>query len=221
MQATVDFAGSLSEEDRRGVIKACTRRKFRAGDTLFHEGDPGDTLHLLMKGHVAIRMTTALGDNVTLAVMGPGDNFGEQALLADRSVRTASAVALDAVETLALHRREFDALRATNPRVDRFLVSVLAAQVRRLSGQLVDALHASVETRVARRLHDLARIYSTGELPIEVPITQEDLASMTGATRPTVNRALQDLAAGRIVALARGRTQILDPERLAKLASQG
>jgi CRP/FNR family cyclic AMP-dependent transcriptional regulator len=221
MAATIGFVDSLPDDDRRVVIQACTRRKFRSGDTLFHEGDPGDTLHLLVKGHVAIRVTTPLGETVTLAVMGPNDSFGEQALVGESSVRTASAVALDAVETLALHRRDFDALRATNARVDRFLVAVLAAQVRRLSGQVVDALHATAESRVARRLHDLAGIYSSGETPIDVPITQEDLASMSGATRPTVNRALHELAAGGVVALSRCRIQIVDPARLAKLAGRG
>src|SRR4051812_5777117 len=86
----------LAPDDRTRLLAAARRRRFRKGDTLFHEGDPGDALHLVEKGHVAIQTTTLLGDVATLNVLGPGDVFGEQALIAPEAVRTASAVALEA-----------------------------------------------------------------------------------------------------------------------------
>ena len=112
------------------------RRSFRKGDTLFHEGEPGDSLHVIEKGHVAIRVSTRMGDVVTLTVLGAGASFGEQALLDPRAIRTASAITLDPVETRVLHRKDFDELRATVPVVERFLTHLLAAQVRRLSEHL-------------------------------------------------------------------------------------
>ncbi len=210
---------SLDEATRRGVISASTRRRFRKGETLFHEGDPGDTLHLIDKGHVAIRVSTALGETATLAVLGPGSSFGEQALLTSESRRTASAVALDQVETLALHRNDVEALRGRVPHVDRLLVLVLAEQVRRLSGQVVDARHASVPVRVARVLRELVAVWGarSGTI-VEIPLTQEDLASLVGITRPTMNRALQELVDRDVVELARGKLRILDVEALASRA---
>lgn len=200
----------LDESARRQVVAASTRRRFRKGDTLFFAGDPGDTLHLLAKGHVAIRIDTALGDTSTLAILGPGSSFGEQVFLAPDARRTATAVAMDAVETLSLSRGDFEALRDKNPKVDRLLILVLAEQVRRLSAQLIDARHSSVSVRVARVLRDLVQSWGDVDGASDIPITQDELASLTGVTRPTMNRALQELVDKGAIALSRGKLTILD-----------
>ena len=212
------FLIGFDPEQRQAVLRLANRRRFSKGDNVFHEGDPGDTLHLLMKGFVAIRVTTPMGETATLTVLGPGEFFGEQALLSSTAVRTASAVALDAVETMTLGSRHFEELRATDPRVDRLLVAVLGAQVRRLSTQLLEALYQSAEIRVVRRLHELTEVFSgqASEGPVSIPVTQEDLSTMAGTTRPTANRVLHDLAALGVVELARGRIVVLDPAGLAK-----
>lgn len=200
----------LIADDRRVLLSKMTRRTFRKLDTLFHEGDPGDTLHTIVKGHVAIRCSTPAGDVATLTVLGTGASFGEQALLSTDSVRTASAVALDVVETRALHRNEFDALRRANPTVERFLTEALAAQVRRLSAQLVEALYVPADTRVVRRVVMLADLYVDGQGPINVPLRQDDVASMAGTARPTANRVLKQLESDGLISLARGRLEVLD-----------
>ena len=122
------------------------RRSYRRGETLFHAGDPGDSLHLIDKGRVAIRASSRAGDEAILVVLGRGDSFGEQALLNPTATRTASAVALESVETRVLLRTDFTELRREQPSVERFLVEVLAAQVRRLSDQLMEALYLPVES---------------------------------------------------------------------------
>ena len=152
----------LSDDDRRALLARMTRRRYRRGDTLFHEGDPGDTLHVIDKGRVAIRTTTSLGDVATLTVLGPPSMFGEQALVSGDARRTASAVALDDVETRMLHRGDFETLLAEHPRVERFVVQLLAAQVRRLTAELVEALYVSADRRVVRRLVDVAASTATG-----------------------------------------------------------
>lgn len=214
------FLAGLEPEQRRAVLSRTTRRRYHKGDTIFHEGDPGDTLHLVSKGFVFIRVTTSMGETVTLTVLGAGDFFGEQALLSPDSVRTASAVAFDDVETMTLGFAHFEELRRTDPRVNRLLIAVLAAQVRRLSDRLVEALYASADTRVMRRLHELAELFRVADSvgPVTIPVTQSDLASMAGTTRPTANRVLQELVTAGIVELARGRIEVADPARLAKLA---
>lgn len=214
------FLAGLEPEQRRAVLLRTTRRRYRKGDTIFHEGDPGSTLHLLSKGFVAIRITTPMGDAVTLTVLGPNDFFGEQALLSPDSVRTASAVAIDDVETITLGYQHFEELRRSDPRVDQLLVAVLAAQVRRLSSRLLEALYSSADTRVSRRLHELADLFEGGAKGkgVTVPVTQADLASMAGTTRPTTNRVLQELVAAGVVELSRGQIVVIDQAALARSA---
>jgi CRP/FNR family cyclic AMP-dependent transcriptional regulator len=206
--------------DRQELVAASRRRTFARNETLFHEGDPGDTLHLVRKGYVAIRASTELGDVVTLAVLGPGEAFGELALLAEDATRTASAVALDAVETLSWRRNQVQELRDRSPDVDRFLIEILTEQVRRLSGRLVEALHLPAELRVLRRLAGLADLYDPTSEVVVVPVTQEDLASLAGTTRPTVNRVLKDAESAGLVELSRGRTTVVDRVGLAKRANR-
>jgi CRP-like cAMP-binding protein len=204
------------------VIAKMIRRSYGRGENLFLQGDLGHSVHIIERGCVAIRTSTPAGDEVTLAVLGVGDFFGEQSLIADEARRTASAVALDPVETLTLHRRDFDDLCRTHPSVMGFLVRLLASQVRRLSDQMLDVLFVPVDDRVVRslaRLTDFFRPDRAGH--IEVPIRQEDLASIAGTTRPTTNRVLRRLEHDGVVTLHRGRTTIVDPTALRSMQPQG
>jgi CRP-like cAMP-binding protein len=205
----------LSAEDRQRIVSAARRRRFARNEVVFHEGDPGDTLHLLATGHVAVRATTPLGDVATLTVLGPGEVFGELALVTGLH-RTATIVALEPATTLALDRAQFDALRDADPTLDRFLIDLLAADVTRLSEQLLEALFVPVEKRVLRRLLRLAGQYGDGSAGTVIPLTQEDLATMAGTTRPTANRVLRDAETAGALRIGRARLEILDPARLAR-----
>ena len=205
----------IPEDDRRRVLTATRRRRFGRREVLFHEGDPGDTVHLIDRGRVAVRMTTPLGDVATLNVRGAGEVVGELALLDPASRRTASVVALEPTETLALHRDEFSEIRKRHPSVDRFLVAILATEVQRLSGLLAEALYVPVDARVLRRLLDLTELYaSDGRDPIEIPFTQEELGSIAGTSRATVNRVLGEAEADGAIEVRRGRILVLDAARL-------
>lgn len=103
-------------------------------------------MHLIDKGHVAVRLTTPAGEVATLRILGPGDLFGELAVL-DPGPRMATTVALDAVETLSLHRTVVDQLRADHTSVDRVLLTASQREVRRLSAALSEVLYTSVPTR--------------------------------------------------------------------------
>jgi CRP-like cAMP-binding protein len=210
--------GGLAAEDRRRIVQAARRRRYARHEVVFHEGDPGDTLHLLAAGHMAVRITTPLGDTATLTVLGPGDAFGELALLAADARRTATVVALEASETLALRRDQFEELRREQPAFDRLLIELLAADVTRLSERLLEALYIPADKRVLRRLLGLAGQYGDGSAGTVVPFTQEDLATMAGTTRPTANRILNDAETAGLVRIGRARIEILDPERLARSA---
>jgi CRP/FNR family transcriptional regulator, cyclic AMP receptor protein len=208
----------LPEEDRRRVLQAARRRRYAHHEVIFHEGDPGDTLHLIAKGRVAVAVATLLGDTTTLSVLGAGQFFGELALVGNQPVRTATVTALEPTETLTLRQQQFDQLRRDHPTIDRFLVALLAEQVKRLSTQLLEALFVDAETRVLRRLLDLAQEYGQGQSGTIIPLTQEDIATMAGTTRPTTNRVLRDAEAAGALRTARARTEIVDPSILSRWA---
>lgn len=204
---------SLDEAQQRAVLQTAVRRRFRNGDTLFHQGDPGESVHLLDRGHVAVKVSDTRGTTVTLELLGPGAAFGEQALVDPAAVRFASTVAMGAVETLMIRRADFADLQKRHPAVTQVLVEILTAQVRRLSEQLLDAYTMGAEQRVVKKLQSLANGFRVGDGAV-LPMTQEELASLAGTTRPTANRALQSLVDAGTIQLGRGRILIADVEKL-------
>ena len=208
----------MSDEDRKRLMEAATRRKFKRGEVVFHEGDAGDSLYLIDKGHVAIRVSTPLGDIATLVVLGPGDTFGEGALLAPNARRTASAVTVELLEARAIHRNDFETLRTQYPSMNQFVIDALSAQVRRLSAHLIEALYVGIDTRIMRRLQSLAALYDDGSATIMIPLTQDDIATMAGTTRPSANRVLKAAEDAGIVLLHRGRVEVLDGALLERKA---
>ena len=200
----------LATADQQALLAATIRRRFRRGEVLFHEGDLGDSIHLLANGRVAVRTTTLDGDSVTYAIAGPGEAFGELALVSDDHRRSATVVAMEDTETLVLRREQFDQIRVRQPGVDRMLVEILAGRVRRLSAHLVEALYVPVDKRVVRRLLALCGQYGNSCLQVSLPLTQSELAEMAGATRPTVNKVLRTLEDAEVIALGRGAVRVLD-----------
>jgi CRP-like cAMP-binding protein len=205
-----EILAGLAEADRRAVLAACSRHRYRRGEVVFHEHDIGDTFHHIASGRVTVRVANDRRDLAPTAVLGRGEGFGEQALLESGQRRTASVVALETTETLVLSREQFEDLRARHPTVEDLLIEHLARQVRRLTDLHLDALFVPAEQRVLKRLLELDEIYDRGE----ISVTQEDLASMAGTTRPTANRALQGAIDAGEVTTSRGRIKVSDRDRL-------
>ena len=210
--------GVLSESERRDVLTRARRRRFKRQEVIFHEGDGGDALHLVDRGHVALRIHTPLGDVATVRIIKPGDFFGELAVVSP-GPRNATAIALDPVDTLSLDRTQLDELRSDHPGIDALLVEALVSEVRRLAGQLVEAMYVPADKRVWRRLLELATTFGTnGEVELTVPVTQDVLAQLCGCTRPTANRTLRTGEEAGVIAMGRGRIEILDVTALQKRA---
>jgi CRP-like cAMP-binding protein len=137
------------------VLEIARRRTFGPREVVFHRGDPADTLHLVHSGRFAVGINTPYGDTAVLSLVGPGESFGEIALL-EGVPRSATVVALERAETRSIHKLDFDALRARHPVVVDILARALAMRVRRLSDLLVEAYYVPAEQRVLRRLGELA-----------------------------------------------------------------
>jgi CRP/FNR family cyclic AMP-dependent transcriptional regulator len=209
------FAGVPAEDVRR-LLSIARRRTFRKGEVVFHRDDLAESLLLIVSGRFAVRITTPFGDSALLDVLGPGDVFGELALLLPEARRSASVEALEPGETFSVFRGDFVRLQSEHPDVKDVLLRLLAEQLARASDRIVEAHYVDAETRVRRRLCELAERYATGEGEAVVPITQEDLAGMAGTSRATVNRVLRDEEKRGVVELARGRTIVRDLNQLRK-----
>jgi CRP/FNR family transcriptional regulator, cyclic AMP receptor protein len=203
----------VPEDVRRRVLGAARIRRFARNEVVFHEGDPADTFHLIAKGRVAVKVSTPLGDTAMLAVLGRGDFFGELSLLGAH-VRSATVVALEPSETLAIHRDSFEGILRDQPSVQGFLVEVLGAQVRRLTGQVVEALFLPADERVVKRLAGLVGSYGADDGVVEIPLTQDDLATLAGTSRATVNRVLREAEKAGLVKIGRMRVTVLDPQAI-------
>jgi CRP-like cAMP-binding protein len=214
---------SLSESDRRDVLASTRRRRFGKGEVLVHEGDPADSLHLVVSGRLAVRVATSSGDNATLNILGPGDYFGELSLLDGRQpARSASIVALEPAETLSLAASAFRDLRQRHRSAEQLLLTLLARRVEELSARLLETMYDGLDRRVYRRLAELGRVYGDSEAtdgPVVVPLTQEQLAELVGGTRPSVNQVLQRLAERGVVQVGRGRVTLVDLEWLERRAT--
>jgi CRP/FNR family cyclic AMP-dependent transcriptional regulator len=200
----------MADEDVRRLLAIARRRTFGKGEVVFHRDDPADSLHLIVRGRFGARVLTPLGDSVLVDVLGPGQAFGELALLLPEARRSATVEALEAGETRSVFRDDFASLQREHPAVKDVLLRLLAEQLRRSTDRLVEAHHVDAETRVRRRLVELAATYEGGV----VPLTQEDLAALAGTSRATVNRVLREEASAGAVTLARGRTTVLDLDGL-------
>jgi CRP-like cAMP-binding protein len=171
---------------------------------------------MVREGMAVVRLTTADGDVSTVNVLRAGSTFGEAALILDAQTRTATVAALTDLSTLMWRRSTFEQLRADHPEVDRVLLLGLTQHVERLTKLLVEAHREDVPHRLLRRLYELAP--GPQDTAYDVPMTQEELASLVGTTRPSANHALKRLEARGLVTMSRGTVRVVDPARLRSLA---
>jgi CRP-like cAMP-binding protein len=206
----------LPESDVRELLAIARRRVFRRGEVVFHRDDPADSLHLVQKGRFAIKIMTPLGETATIGVRGPGDSFGEMALVDESARRAATVAALEDAETFAVYQAEFRRLRSRHPQVDQLVIGFLTTEVRRLDELLLEALYIPVERRVLRRLAELTGTYAGRDG--EIPLTQEQLAELAGTSRATVNKVLREEQRRGTVELRRGRTIVVQRDEIARRA---
>jgi CRP-like cAMP-binding protein len=191
--AGVPLFQSLSEADRDTIASSFVRHAFDRGEMLFRQGDPGSHLYLVESGRIKITTLSPDGREAFVAIMGPGQVFGELSLFEEQQ-RSADARAMEASVVHALAHDDFRPYVGAHPEVAWELLKVLVRMVRRQDQAIQDMVFLDVGGRVARRLLDLAEQHGEavgdGAIRIDVPITQEELAQMVGASRESVNKAL-------------------------------
>ncbi|HEX6150851.1 Crp/Fnr family transcriptional regulator [Nocardioides sp.] len=206
----------LRNDDREAFLALARRRTFARNEVVCHTGDPADSLHLVEHGHLSVHGGLASGAAGTFTILSSGDYFGELALLRADRRRTATVTALETSRTLAVAATAFDALCSRNPRIERIVSAVLADRIDILSRRLLETMYESLDRRVYRRLLELARSYGEAGASVTIPLSQTQLAELVGATRPSVNQILQQLAELHVVRLSRSRIEVLDMAGLAR-----
>ena len=229
-RATLERCVLFAHVDMAGLdaCLACLRlRRFRRDETVFHQGDPGDALHVVASGRVKVVLPSPdTGEAAILATLGPGGFFGELAML-DGEPHSASVVALEPTETLVLGRDDFERLFEAEPTIRRSLVLALARELRRLTDH-VESLHfLDLPSRLAFRIADLARAAERsgeggamhdGEVRLDWPWTQAELAGMVGGSRESVNRLLADFVARGLIRFEPDTLVVPDARRLTQEA---
>lgn len=197
------------------VARQLRRRRFRRGETIFHQGDPGDSLHIVSSGAVKIVLPSIEGEEAIIATLRSGDFFGELALL-DGAPRSATAVALESSETWTLSRDLLLAALDRDPSLRDSLLAGLARELRRLTGHVEELHFLDLAGRLASRLARLAREAEpdANNVRLDWPYTQSDLASMIGGTRQSVNKLLSGLVDRGLVIIEKDTLVIPDVSAL-------
>jgi CRP/FNR family cyclic AMP-dependent transcriptional regulator len=210
------FLGALSAPERDALQERASRRRHTRGAVLFHEHDESDRIVVVLSGRVKVSTVTDDGREVVLAFRGPGDLVGELSSI-DRRPRSATVSAVEPVEALTLAASEFRAFLHAHPRVALLLLEMLTRRLRDADRKRVEFAAHDTVGRVSARLVELAEAHGrpAGEgVEITLPLSQEELAGWTGASREAVGKALQLMRGLGWVATQRRRITVLDLEAL-------
>ena len=207
---------ALDDDAVNSLLARMQRQQLARAEVLFAEGDAGHRLFVILEGKLKLGRTSSDGRENLLAILGPGEMFGELSLF-DPRPRTSTATAVVESTLIALSHEELEPWLLQHPEVATQMLGALARRLRRTNDSLSDLVFSDVPGRVAKALLDLANRFghqSDAGLLVDHGLTQEELAQLVGASRETVNKALADFAARGWLRLEAKAVVLLDVERL-------
>ncbi|AWB90981.1 Crp/Fnr family transcriptional regulator [Aeromicrobium chenweiae] len=213
------FSG-LDDEAAEALESSMSSSSLRRGEILFNEGDDGNQLYVVTDGKMKLGRTSPDGRENLLAILGPGQMFGELSFF-DPGPRSATATAVTDVELKSLGHEALSPVLTAHPDVAHALLNQLAGRLRRTNEVVGDLVFSDVPGRVAKALLDLASRFgrrADDGIHVNHDLTQEELAQLVGASRETVNKALADFASRGWLRLEPRSVVILDLERLQRRA---
>ncbi|HEU5319046.1 MAG TPA: Crp/Fnr family transcriptional regulator [Chloroflexota bacterium] len=219
--ARVGLFEGLPQSELEQLAALVRQRRYRRGVTIFREGDPGAALYLIESGQVRIGITSEDGKELVIALLGPGDFFGDLALL-DGAPHSADAFAREDCSLLLLQRSDFQRYLASRPEIANHLLGVLSRRLRRNTQMLQEAAFLDVSARVASALLQLADLHGQpdGEaITITSQFKQSELAAMVGASRESVNKWLRYYERIGLVRSSGRSLTILQPDQLRRRLS--
>jgi CRP/FNR family transcriptional regulator, cyclic AMP receptor protein len=221
MADTPEQPSTLTPAELEALRAAGRRRRFRRAARLFHEGDSPLGVYLIESGRVKISYFTDDGREVLLAVRGPGELLGEMSAI-DGEPLSATASAMDAVDVVVVSTDDFHAFVQANPRFALTLLQMLSRRLRDADRKRIEFSAYDTVGRVARRLVELAERFGekAGDgLRITLPLSQQELAGWTGASREAVSKALASLKSRGWIETHRRGITVIEPDALRRRSS--
>jgi len=213
LQRSSIFSG-LTPDELAELAKLAVERRLEPGEFIFWDGDAPDRFYLVAEGKVRVLKASSLGKEFTIAFFGPGDMFGEVAVLENKPY-PASAQAVVEGRILGIRREDLLGLLSSRPQVALRIISILSGRLRDAQGRLRDLAGERVEQRLASVLLMLA-----AKLGPNLAFTRQEIADMAGTTTETAIRVMGNLKARGIVSSVRGKVTIIDEKKL-RLLSEG
>lgn len=209
---TVPLFSELGDQEVGSLSRLATRRRYPKDTVVFFENEEGDFFFTIVQGRIKVTILGDDGREIILSVLGPGDFFGEMALL-DNEPRSATAIAMEDSELLSLHRTDFQTVIGDNPAISHALIKVLTSRLRRANHQIQTLALLDVYGRVARVILDMAkeegRRLKDGRIAFR-RATHQEIANRIGTTRETVTRMLKDLERQALIRIE-GKEIVLQP----------
>jgi CRP-like cAMP-binding protein len=219
--AAVPFFGDLSEKELDGLMQVARTQSLPQRRELFHKGDAGTEIYVVIRGSLKALTTSEEGDDVVFTILGSGELFGEIAFLGSTR-RTATVTALTDCELLAIDRRDFMAFLKSQPEAAIKLLSVLAKRLKQVSELVEDTLFLNLPVRLAKKLVHYAAIYGetseAGEVRIGLKLSQEEWGDLVGASRESINKQMRAWTEEGLLSMDRGHVVIRHREALEQLA---
>jgi len=191
---TVPLFASCPEEQLRMLTTVVTRKSTPRSTTIMAGGDPTDSLYIVLSGRLKVMMSDSEGKEVILAILGPGEIFGEMGLIDDEP-RSATVISIEPCELLSISKRDFKKCLQENFEMTMAVMRGLVKRLREADRKIGSLALLDVYGRVARLLLDMAENVD-GEKVVTKRLPKQDIAKMIGASREMVSRVMKDLQTG-------------------------
>jgi CRP/FNR family cyclic AMP-dependent transcriptional regulator len=205
----ISLFSDLDEAELATLSGRAVRRQFQRNTIILNEGDHSDSLYLILSGKVKVFLSDETGKEVILNVQGPGEYFGELALI-DAGPRSASVITLEKTRVAILSKPDFEAFLEKHPEANLKIMRGLVKRLRALSEDVRSLALMDVYGRVARLLLQLAEEEEDRRI-IKETLTQQDIASRVGSSREMVSRILKDLRTGGYIEVKDRRIILKEP----------
>jgi CRP/FNR family transcriptional regulator/CRP/FNR family cyclic AMP-dependent transcriptional regulator len=218
---SVPLFAILSNVQPEALQQDLIQRQFRQGEAIFQQGDPGQMLYLIESGQVRIYLQDEEGQETSVIVYGPGEIFGELAVI-DEMPRSASALAMEDTVVHILSRDRFRAHMRNSPQPALNFLKALSMRVRYSTQQVESLTLHDVPNRLARKLLELAQQHGSvvpEGVRINLTLNQSDLAGLVGTTRESINKTLGAFRRQGLIPMEQGRLTIIDPDALRELGA--
>lgn len=218
----INIFGDMTEADLSVLDRITYMKDYSRREQVYGQGDPGDVIYLLKEGRVKIYKLSAEGKELTLAILEPGEIFGEMALV-DEGPRDTIAEALDDMLLCVIRRRDFEILLRKKPELAMRVTKLIGVRRREIENQLENLVFRSASSRLALLLMSLAEKHGVRDsrgIILNVKLSQQELANLIGTARETTSALLNEFKRLGIIDIQHRRIKVLNQWELKKIADE-